>query len=105
LHLLQAELKDLRFPDHWTIEITCTPIAWQQAQQRAGGVPTTTAFSQLNNRVTVLNGAIFRALRSSYRRVIAHELGHVTCGCSDEYDAEKMGVRLAQHGTATASAD
>ena len=87
LAALQEELKELQYPDGWQIYVACTGIAWDVLWRKAGGPPTDTAFSSLTGHYTVLNGAIFSGLRNEYRRTVAHELGHIVCGCKDESTA------------------
>ena len=94
LAALQAELQYLQYPDGWRIYVACNQIAWNELWRKADGPPTDTAFSSLNGHYTVLNGAIFRDLRNEYRRTIAHELGHIVCGCHDEAVANMRAYQL-----------
>jgi hypothetical protein len=88
LRTLENELKVIVFPDDWTIAVTCNSLTWEAARQRAGNPPTQTAFTGLKPKVTVINAAVFREFASVYRRTLAHELGHIRCGCTSEGRAE-----------------
>jgi hypothetical protein len=94
LRSLQEELLVLHYPSGWTIEVSCTTVAWQIAWRKAGAPPTTTAFTQPGNRITVLNGEIFRMSAGKYRKIIAHELAHIRCQCNGEYAADKIALQL-----------
>ena len=104
LSKLQAELTTLHYPAEWTIEISCTTIAWEQAWRKAGGPPTTRAFTQLKNKITILNGSIFRENRSAYRRSISHELAHILCACKNEDDAQVLAQKLESSSSPPQSA-
>ncbi len=91
---LQDELQTLRYPDGWTIGIVCNPLAWDMLLRIADPPPTRTAFSNFIKHSTVLNAAIFRESRFSYRHTLAHELAHVTCQCADERKAEQLARKL-----------
>jgi hypothetical protein len=94
LQRLQAESPELGFRSDWTVVIACTSLAWEGARTKAGRPPTKTAFTSLQAKITVLNGAIFYDLRGEYRHTLAHELGHIECNCSDEGRAEQAGLTL-----------
>ncbi len=87
---LQEELKNLKYPADWTVAVTCTPNYWEDALRSFGYPRTNSAFTLLHAKVTVLNGEIFKELQPVYRRVIAHELGHILCGCDEEATADKI---------------
>lgn len=96
LKAARAELAAFRqqFPAGWTIHIACTEIAWQRALQQADNPPTDRAFTNLTQRYTVVRGRIFRELRSSYRRTLAHELAHALCACAAERGLSVMTERI-----------
>jgi hypothetical protein len=90
---LQTELQTLPYPDGWTIGVVCNAVAWEEIVRIANPPQTSTAFSNLIRRSTVLNAAIFREPRSKYRHTLAHELGHANCNCKDEDKAEEFALR------------
>jgi hypothetical protein len=94
---VQKELQTLPFPPGWKIAIMCTPVRWQAItsplDQPAG---TPEAFTVASQRLTVLDGAIFHQFPPHYRHVMAHELAHIQCKCSDEIRAEKLAHNLEQ---------
>jgi hypothetical protein len=91
---LAAEVPRLRFPSGWTIAIACTPVAWNDSLRKADHPLTTTAFTSIAARITVFNGAIFHDLQTAYQHSIAHELGHIQCGCREESRAESAAYKL-----------
>jgi hypothetical protein len=92
----RSTLASLRssYPADWTIDIACTDMEWQRIQQMADQHKTNTAFSILEKRHTIINGAIFRGWRSSYRRTLSHELGHILCNCASERVAEQLATKM-----------
>jgi hypothetical protein len=94
MQALQDELKVISFPDDWTIGVTCNSVTWEAARRRAGNPPTHTAFTGLKPKLTVINAAVFEELEPVYRRTLAHELGHIRCGCASEGRAEDEGQRF-----------
>lgn len=98
--LVQKELQTLQFPPGWTLVIACTQLRWDALFHQLHPPYTRFAFTGLADRVTVLNGAMFHEFPPNYRHVIAHELAHVKCNCSDEQKAEELAFRLEKNGTA-----
>lgn len=92
--LLFSELHLFRFPPGWRVAIVCTPVRWEQILQQRDLDYRTRAFTNLESRLTVLNGDIFREFPSNYRHIIAHELGHVRCQCKEEDRADQIADRL-----------
>lgn len=92
--LAQKELQTLQFPARWTVVIACTPSRWEALLHQLHPPYTRFAFTGLADRVTVLNGAMFHEFPPNYRHVIAHELAHVKCSCSDEQRAEELAFEL-----------
>ena len=92
LQTLDRELQSFPFPSDWTLEVACDPVIWQQALRRADFPRTSTAFTGIKPKITVLNGAIFENGATFYRHTLAHELGHIRCQCGDEALAETIGV-------------
>jgi hypothetical protein len=82
------------YPADWTIDIACTDMEWQRILRMADQHKTNTAFSVLEKKHTIINGAIFRKWRSSYTRTLSHELGHILCNCADEAVAEKLAAKI-----------
>ncbi|MFB3917758.1 MAG: hypothetical protein ACE14M_13580 [Terriglobales bacterium] len=87
-------LQTLHFPNDWTIYIMCSRVHWEDARIKANSPNTRTAFTLLDSRLTVINGAIFGGLPGQYRRILAHELGHIECQCADEEKVQKIAHRL-----------
>jgi hypothetical protein len=98
LEATRSTLASLRssYPADWTIDIACTDMEWQRILQMADQHKTNTAFSRLEKRHTIINGAIFRKFRSSYRRTLSHELGHILCNCASERVAEELAAKMEQ---------
>lgn len=96
---LEEELKTLAYPADWTIRVTCGVSYWDTARRTANYPRTSTAFSMLHARVTVLNGEIFKQSEPFYRGIIAHELGHIQCDCADEAVADKIALNLEHRTT------
>lgn len=92
--LLFGELHLLRYPAGWRVAIICNSVRWEQIIQQRDLDHRTRAFTNLESQLTVLNGDIFHEFPSNYRRIIAHELGHVRCRCRDEKVAEKVASEL-----------
>jgi hypothetical protein len=93
---LIQDLKGIAFPEDWTIAVACTPIIWERLQRKRGDFNTVTAFTNLEGRLTVLNGAIYLEqipLRGTNhwtpKTALQHEFGHILCKCSDEAKADK----------------
>jgi hypothetical protein len=88
LQALQREMVLLRFPDEWTVAVTCNSVTWGQAKRRAGNPSTSTAFTGLTSKWTVINSDVVRGLTPIFQHTLAHELGHIRCNCVDESRAE-----------------
>ena len=93
---LIQDMKGIGFPKDWTIVVACTPIVWETLQRKADALNTLTAFTNMEGRITVLNGAIYRqslplegTLHRTPRSVLEHEYGHILCNCDDEAKADK----------------
>lgn len=98
--LVQHELQTLQFPPQWTLVIACTPLRWEALLHQLHPPYTRSAFTGLADRVTVLNGAMFHEFPPNYRHVIAHELAHAKCNCSDEQKAEELALELEKKAPA-----
>jgi hypothetical protein len=92
---LIADLEATPYPNDWTIVVACTRLAWEQLQRRADAMQTHTAFTNLRNRITAINGEIYRdalplqnTVHHFPRLVLQHELGHVLCQCNRESEAD-----------------
>jgi Zn-dependent peptidase ImmA (M78 family) len=94
LKALQTELPSFTFPAGWTIKVVCNPVIWDLLQKKTDQPRAFRAISELHQKVTFLNAAIFEGSRSDYRHTIAHELGHIRCKCSDEAIAEQLAFRI-----------
>lgn len=94
LSSLQKELRDLHFPAGWTIAVMCNPVRWKMAVQHSDATGSSAAYTGLRKRMTVVNGAIFREFPARYRQILAHELAHIVCNCSDEDRADKLARAL-----------
>ncbi len=104
LRVLQAELPTINFPEGWKFIVTCNPLAWEFARKVAGSPPTDAAFTDLTQRITVLNSAKLRQRRPQYRHILVHELGHVRCNCNDEWKAETFAMSTDRPGPAPVTA-
>jgi hypothetical protein len=96
LESTRAALASLQssYPADWTIDIACTDVEWQRILMMADQHKTNTAFTMLEKKHTIINGAIFRGWRSTYRRTLSHELGHILCNCASESVAEKLAAKM-----------
>ena len=85
-----------KFPPGWTIVVACSDIAWQVLRSHADAIDTNHAFTNMKGHLTVINSAIFRSpeVGRPPQRILAHELGHIRCGCDDERKAEKYALSL-----------
>lgn len=98
VRLLQADLRAIHFPKDWTFVVACNPIMWETLQRAGNAFETHTGFTNLNGRTTVLNARIYAEMpplsgsrHATTRLVLQHELGHVLCGCGDEWRADEAG--------------
>jgi hypothetical protein len=92
-------IKDLRgigFPRDWTIVIACNRIMWEKLQRNGDAFGTTTAYTNLVGRITVVNAKIYReslplrgTVHSTPKLVLEHEHGHLLCQCNDEGQADR----------------
>ena len=94
---LLADLNAIRFPSDWTIVVACTPAVWNYLQIKADARRTRTAFTNLDSRITVVNGAIYLeqpplhgTAHRTPRTVLQHERGHILCRCGDEGKADSF---------------
>jgi len=94
---LIADLNAIRFPSDWTVVLACTPVVWNHLQIKADARGTLTAFTNLDGRVTVVNGAIYLeqlplhgTTHRTPRTVLQHERGHILCRCGDERKADSF---------------
>lgn len=94
LKALQAELKTLNYPPEWKVGILCTPVAWNELVRKSELSNVHTGITELKEKYTFLNGAIFTGWPQEYRHTIAHELGHIYCNCVSEYKAEKLAFNI-----------
>ena len=95
---LIADLQELRYPKEWNILVACNRLVWERLQRNADAFETKTAFTNLQGRLTVLNGEIYQEMpplrgtdHRTPRLVLKHELGHIICGCDDEERADRVG--------------
>lgn len=92
---LLADLKGTPFPADWTIVVACNQVVWEEIKQKADALRTETAFTNLQKRITVINGGIYRAtlpllgVHKSPQLVLRHEAGHIICVCNDEEAADR----------------
>ncbi len=93
---LLDDLQMTEFPRNWTIIVACNQLVWEQLQRRAEAKATHTAFTNLQRRITILNGEIYRnslplagTAHRTPRLVLLHERGHIVCGCEDEWNADR----------------
>jgi hypothetical protein len=94
---LITKLKGIGYPQNWTIVVACTRSAWDQLRSRANALHTITAFTNLEQRLTVINGEILRrpfplpgTSHKNARDILRHEHGHILCACGDELRADKI---------------
>ena len=89
-------LRQVSFPDEWTVIVACTDTAWSTALMvnRATGA-SEMAVTNAAARWTLVNGAVWDRMRNRSRyspeMVLRHELGHIRCGCRDERRADQAG--------------
>jgi hypothetical protein len=95
---LIADLQTVHYPRHWTIIVACNDIVWQRLQLKADARGTNTAFTDIQHRITVLNGLMYLVMpplrgtvHASSRLVLEHEYGHILCKCHDEFMADVAG--------------
>ena len=97
---LIRDLQTVPYPANWTIVVVCDQVAWEQTRRKADALQTNTAFTNLRNRITVINGDIYRAvlpLQGTHRNprtILQHEAGHIICNCDNENTADvAAGIR------------
>jgi hypothetical protein len=92
LDSLAFELGTFRrsYPAEWTIDVMCTDVTWDELCRIADQAKTATAFTVLSKKQTFVRGDVFKHQRSAYRQTVAHELGHVLCGCASEEIADAI---------------
>lgn len=108
---LIQDLNGIGFPKDWTFAVACNETAWKGLQRKWDTFGTATAFTNLEGRITILNGTIYLQslpLRGTIHRtpriVLEHEYGHLLCNCADEAKADKAaglsdsGRRASDHG-------
>lgn len=93
--LLLEEISQVPFPEDWTIVLACTRLDWEKLQRTGDAQAARRAFSNLEGKITVLNGAIFyhANVGRPVHRVLLHEAGHIHCRCSDEDQAERWALQ------------
>jgi hypothetical protein len=97
LQPLVADLKDVQFPDGWTVYVTCTARAWDDAgRQLDTRGRTNAAMTSQTGYFTVINGAVYSSSfdwtgtrQRTGKEVLRHERGHILCRCNDEDKADK----------------
>jgi hypothetical protein len=76
--------------------VVCSLDSWNFALRKAGGWGrTNSAFTNVDNDITLMNGAIFEEDERFYKQTILHEAGHVKCRCEDETKANTAARHLA----------
>lgn len=95
---LLADLPAVGFPEDWTIIVACNQEVWRLLQRRANATLTNTAFTQVENRITVINGMMYMetlplkgSTHATPLAVLKHEHGHILCNCNDERKANAAG--------------
>ena len=93
---LLADLQAVRFPTNWTIVVTCNRLVWEWLQRHSDAQATRTGFTNLEGRITVLNGELYLkplplagTAHRTPRLVLQHERGHIVCGCEEEWRADR----------------
>jgi len=109
---LIRDLKGIGFPKDWTIVVACTPDVWERLRRKGDAFNTVTAFTYVESRNTVLNGAIYQqslplqgTVHLTPRSVLEHELGHILCNCDDEAKADNEGAKSEKAQRAAAKAE
>lgn len=75
--------------------VICSQDAWNSLLKRAElWGRTNTAFTNEPSRTTYIYAAVLAEGKESSRRVIAHELGHILCHCSNEEEANLKAKRI-----------
>jgi hypothetical protein len=94
---LAADLKDVQFPDGWTIYVACTDRAWDDAgRQFDTRGKTNVGMTSRAAHFTIINGAVYSPTfdwtgthQRTGKQVLMHERGHILCQCNDEDKANK----------------
>lgn len=94
VNLLMAEISQVPFPEDWTIVLACTRLDWEKLQRTGDAQAAQRAFSNLEGKITVVNGAIFYKddVGRPVHRVLLHETGHIHCRCGNEDQAERWAL-------------
>lgn len=94
VNLLLAEISQVPFPDDWTIVLACNRLDWEKLQRTGDAQAAQRAFSNLQGKITVINGAIFYNENAGrpVHRVLLHEAGHIHCRCGNEDQAERWAL-------------
>ena len=94
VRLLLAEISEVPFPDDWTIVLACNRLDWEKLQRPGDAQAAQRAFSNLEGKITVLNGEIFYKEHAGrpVHRVLLHEAGHIHCRCASEDQAERWAL-------------
>jgi Zn-dependent peptidase ImmA (M78 family) len=94
----QAEhiLSSFLHPDLWTIVVVCNVRTWDGLRIRYDVIRTNAAFTFRNERITIVNAAMFDYAVSLAQAqfVLAHEAGHIICKCDDEARADAEAMKL-----------
>lgn len=86
---LRESISGMPIGKGWSIKIV-PPDQWRGPEQRPDQTHPPHAYSDLTNRITYLRGDAFHDLSAGVmRRMLAHELGHLTLNTSDEGRANK----------------
>jgi hypothetical protein len=94
---LVADLKDVQYPDGWTVYVACTARAWDDAgRQLDTRGRTNAAMTSRAGHFTVINGAVYSSSfdwagtrQRTGKEVLRHERGHILCRCNDEDKADR----------------
>jgi hypothetical protein len=105
-----ALIRKLKYPEDWTVYVTCSDSQWQTLRQESGAT-TNYAFTDLAQKSSFMRGQMFRdsmpdvtQWRYTPETVFAHELGHIRCylnnptnrKCRSEAAAEKWAGQPAK---------
>ena len=94
---LVADLKNVQFPDGWTIYVACTDRVWDDAGPQLDTRGKTNAgITSRAAHFTIINGAVYSPTfdwtgthQRTGKEVLMHEHGHILCRCNDEDKANK----------------
>jgi Zn-dependent protease with chaperone function len=91
-----AEVNSFPHPDNWRVVVVCSPATWAELKLISPALERTDyAFTLRTLRVTFINSQAYDWVPESQMRfVVAHEAGHLVCGCDDEDRADREARKM-----------